>query len=327
MYTPPYSISNEMLIKCMSITEKLGHITSLSSFKRMPTLRHNNKIKSVHSSLVIEANSLSLEQVRDVIAGKTVIGPQREILEVKNAYQAYESIKDFDGYNEQDLLKAHHILLNALDDEAGEYRHHGEGVFQGEKLIFMAPPASQVPFLMKDLFTWLKEDNNTPPLLKSCIFHYEFVFIHPFGDGNGRTARLWQNVLLTKWNPLFEYIPLESSIQKYQSDYYNSISLCHKNGNYNVFIEFILNVIDETLDDVLRSMHKEVHNISDQVNRLLSIMEPGIPLSAHEIMVELNIKSKETLRHSYLNPAIDNGLITMTLPAKPNSKHQKYLKI
>lgn len=326
MYKPLFTITNEMLLRSMSITEKLGRITSFQSLKRMPTLRRNNKIKSIHSSLVIEANSLSLDQVRDVIAGKIVIGPQKEIQEVKNAYKAYEMINEFDEYSEADLLKAHGILTYLTVDESGKYRNHGEGVFNGEQVIFVAPSQDLVPGLMNNLFNWLKNDNETPMLLKSCVFHYEFVFIHPFSDGNGRIVRLWQSVLLTKWNPIFEYIPIESRIQKYQSEYYDKIAECHKNGNSDRFVEFMLRLIDETLDEVIVNVSRETKNISDQVNRLLDVMEPDIPLSANEIMNRLGIKSKETLRARYLNPAIENGLIKMTLPDKPNSKNQRYVK-
>lgn len=315
-----------MLNLTIAITEKIGKINNFSSLKRMPILRKNNKIKSIHSSLAIEANSLSLNQVRDVIDGKVVIGPQTEIQEVKNAYQAYSILNEFDGYSETDLLKSHEILTYLLCEESGRYRTHGEGVYDGEKVIFIAPPHTLVPTLMNDLFDWLKNDNETPILIKSCVFHYEFVFIHPFGDGNGRVARLWQNVLLMKWNSIFEYIPIESYIQKYQSIYYDKISICRKNGNSNDFIEFILQMIDATLEDIILSIEKESKNISDQVNKLLEIMELDIPYSANELMARLNIKTKETLRASYLNPAIENGLVKMTIPNKPNSKNQRYIK-
>ncbi len=326
MYKPPFSISSTMLALSISITEKLGKIATYESLKRMPILRRNNKIMSIHSSLAIEANSLSLDEIRDVISGRIVIGPQKEIQEVKNAYKAYEMIKELHPYSEKDLLKAHEILTYLLINENGTYRNHAEGVFDGNKVIFVAPPHELVPQLMSDLFDWLKNDKDVPLLIKSCVFHYEFVFIHPFVDGNGRTARLWQNVLLTNWNPIFEYIPIESRIQKYQSEYYEAISKCHRNGNSDVFIEFMLKMIDETLEEVLHSIKKEEKNISDQVNKLLEIMEPDIPISANEIMRRLGIKSKETLRSSYLNPALENGLIKMTLPDKPNSKNQKYFK-
>ena len=326
MYKPPFSITNNMLSKCISIAEKLGKISIFNSLKRMPILRKNNRIKSIHSSLAIEANSLSLNQVRDVIMGKTVIGPKKEIQEVKNAYKAYEMINNFDCYNEKDLLKAHETLTYLIENDSGQYRNHAEGVFDGEQVIFVAPSEKFVPALMHDLFDWLKNDLETPMLIKSCVFHYEFVFIHPFSDGNGRTARLWQNVLLMKWNPVFEYIPLESRIQKYQDEYYNSISECHKNGDSNKFIEFMLRLIDESIDEVSNNFVQESKNISEQVNKLLEIMDYDIPLSANEIMRRLDIKSKETLRANYLNPAIENGLVKMTIPDKPSSKNQKYFK-
>ena len=326
MYKPPFDITNKMLSLCISITEKIGKINTYHSLKRMPILRKNYQIKSIHSSLLIEANSLSLNEVRDVIAGKIVVGPQKEIQEVKNAYKAYNMFSEFDGYKEKDLLRAHSILTYLVEEESGIYRNHGEGVVEGDKVIFVAPPEDMVPRLMKNLFEWLNDDEETPILIKSCVFHYEFVFIHPFGNGNGRVARLWQNILLSKWNPLFEYIPLESQIQKYQKIYYDKIAISHINGDSNEFIEFMLLMIDETLELVIAGVQKESRNISDQVNKLLEFMEPDIPYTANELMLRLGIKSKETLRATYLNPAIENGLVKMTIPNKPNSKNQKYVK-
>lgn len=170
MYKPPYDITNKMLKLSISITEKIGLINSFSSLKRMPVLRKNNKIKSIHSSLAIEANSLSLSQVKDVIDGKVVLGPKKEIQEVKNAYLAYSSLNTFDGYLEEDLLRAHSIMTYLIDDESGKYRNHGEGVFDGDKVIFVAPPENMVPTLMNDLFEWLKKDNDTPILIKFAYF-------------------------------------------------------------------------------------------------------------------------------------------------------------
>ena len=326
MYQPPFTITNKALSLCISITEKIDQINNYQSLKRMSILRKNNKIKSIHSSLAIEANSLSLIQVKDVIDGKIVIGPQKEIQEVKNAYNLYNMFDKLDCFNEKDLLKAHGILTYLIDEESGKYRNHSEGVFDGDKVIFVAPPENMVPTLMKDLFEWLRNDKETPLLIKSCVFHYEFLFIHPFGDGNGRTARFWQNLLLSNWNNVFEYIPLESQIYKYQNEYYNKIAICHKNGNSNEFIEFILLMINEVLDEVIVNTQNESRHISEQVNKLLEVMEDDTPYSANELLTLLNIKSKETLRASYLNPALENGLTKMTLPDKPNSKNQKYIK-
>ena len=327
MYKPPFYITTKMLDSCISISQKIERISSYHSLKRMPTLRRNNRIESIHSSLAIEANSLSLDQVKDVINGNPVIGPQKEIDEVKDALKAYEIIEEYDPFKEKDLLKAHKLIAKTIDKECGRYRSHSEGVIDEKgTVIHIAPSEKMVPSLMGDLFNWLKKDKDTPLLIKSCIFHYEFVFIHPFGDGNGRTARLWQNVLLMKWNNLFEYIPIESHIYKYQKEYYASIDKSNKAGNSNLFIEFMLQMIDQTIDDVLKSVNQETKNISEQVNRLLDVMDFDIPLSANELMTRLGIKSKETLRGSYLNPAIENGLVKMTIPDKPNSKNQKYFK-
>ena len=327
MYKPPFTITNTMLNYSISISQKIEKVFSYQSLKRMPMLRRNNRIESIHSSLAIEANSLSLNQVRDVIDGVAVIGSQKEINEVKDAYEAYSIIEKYDGFKEKDLLKAHGVIARSIDKECGKYRSHPEGVIDERgNVVHVAPSEKMVPSLMAELFEWLKKDKDTPILIKSCIFHYEFVFIHPFGDGNGRMARLWQNVLLMKWNNLFEYIPIESHIFKYQNDYYKSIDKSNKAGNSNDFIEFMLKMIDETVDEVLNSVNHESRNISEQVNKLLEVMDFDIPLTANEIMRRLGIKSKETLRGSYLNPAIENGLVKMTIPDKPNSKNQKYYK-
>ena len=326
MYMPPFNITNKMLELCIRITDKLGSLNSFQSLNRMPILRRNNKIKSVHSSLAIESNSLSLNQVRDVINGKTVLGPQKEIQEVKNAYEAYNMIDKLNYVSQKDLLKAHGVMTYLVDDESGKYRNHPEGVFDGERVIFIAPPSDMIHTLMNDLFDWLENDLETPILIKSCIFHYEFVFIHPFGDGNGRMARLWQNLILSKWKPLFEYMPIESLIQKYQAEYYDAIAKCNINGDSNIFIEFMLQMIEKTIDEILVGAKKESRNISEQVNKLLEVMEPDIPYSANELMERLGIKSKETLRGSYLNPALENGLVKMTIPNKVSSKNQKYIK-
>ena len=326
MHMPPFNITSKMLELCISITDKLGSLNSFQSLNRMPILRRNNKIKSIHSSLAIESNSLSLNQVRDVINGKTVLGPQKEIQEVKNAYEAYNMLDQLNHTSQKDLLKTHGVMTYLVDDESGRYRNHPEGVFDGDRVIFIAPPSDMIHSLMNDLFDWLENDLETPILIKSCIFHYEFVFIHPFGDGNGRMARLWQNLILSKWKPVFEYMPIESLIQKYQSEYYDAIAKCNNNGNSNVFIEFMLQMIEKTIDEILVGVKKESRNISEQVNKLLEVMEPDIPYSANELMERLGIKSKETLRGSYLNPALENGLVKMTLPNKVNSKNQKYIK-
>ena len=204
-YKPPFTITNSILSHVASASEKVGRITVMSNMENKPHLRKNNRIKSIHSSLKIEANSLSLSQVRDVINGKLVLGEAKEIQEVKNAYNAYEKIAEIDPYSIEELKKFHGIMTKYIVEESGDFRSGEEGVFNGEECIFMAPPARFVPQLMNELFDWMKEvKDQMHPLILSSVFHYEFVFIHPFTDGNGRMARLWHTAILAKWNPIFE---------------------------------------------------------------------------------------------------------------------------
>ena len=317
MYSPSFSITNEMVYLISEISDKLGRISNYKDFESRAHLRRNNRIKSIHSSLAIEANSLSMDEVRAVINGKSVIGPQKEIQEVKNAYSAYEQIGSFDPYSIEDLKRLHGILTKFIVDESGEFRHGEEGVFDGDKCIFMAPPAHLVPRLMDDLFGWMQnEKTSIHPLILSSVFHYEFVFIHPFADGNGRMARLWQTALLSMWKPVFQYLPIESHVYKFQTEYYNAISKCHVAGNSDAFIEFMLTMINSSLDEVMQQAASSNSGISEQVKRLLSVMEYGEAYTAKRIMELLGLKSKEALRKNYLNPAINEGLVIMSEPDK-----------
>lgn len=254
-YKPPFTITNSILSHVASVSEKVGRITVMSNMENKPHLRKNNRIRSIHSSLKIEANSLSLSQVRDVINGKLVLGEAKEIQEVKNAYNAYEKIAEIDPYSIEELKKFHGIMTKYIVEESGDFRSGEEGVFNGEECIFMAPPARFVSQLMNELFGWMKEvKDQMHPLILSSVFHYEFVFIHPFTDGNGRMARLWHTAILAKWNPIFEYIPIESQIEKFQDDYYDAIAKCHVEGESTVFIEFMLTQIDNILEELLNQM-------------------------------------------------------------------------
>ena len=308
--------------------EKIGKLDSYSNLDKTPYLRKQTKIISVHSSVAIENNPLSLEQVKDVINGKLVIGKQKDIQEVKNAYKAYEMLKDINPYSIDDLKKVHGVMTFLVEKVSGEFRNTPEGVFdENGNCIFVCPPGDRVNSLMIDLFKWLNDNKDKiHPLILSSIFHYEFVFIHPFTNGNGRMVRLWQNSILYKWKDVFEYLPIESKIHKYQDEYYNSIAECHKNANSNVFIEFMLKMIDETLDEAISTSYLPLSNETININKLLSIMEANKPMTANEIMEKLSIKSKETLRGQYLNPAIKQGLVNLTIPDKPTSKNQMYYK-
>lgn len=327
-YEPPFTITNSILAHVASISEKLGRITLLSDMETKPHLRKNNRIKSIHSSLKIEANSLSLNQVRDVINGKLVVGEQKEIQEVKNAYSAYEKISEINPYSIKDLKCFHGIMTKYLVEESGDFRVGQEGVFNGEQCIFMAPPAQFVPQLMEELFNWMKRSQReVHPLILSSVFHYEFVFIHPFADGNGRMARLWHTAILSKWKPIFEYIPLESQIEKFQEDYYDAIAKCHMAGESTLFIEFMLEQIDKILDEFSIQFSRNNEQLSEYVKKLLEIMEYDVPYTSNLLMEKLNLKSKEGFRRNYLHPAMEMNLIRMTIPDKPNSRNQRYVKI
>lgn len=327
-YKPPFTITNEILSYVSSISEKIGRITAIGNLEARPHLRKNNRIKSIHSSLKIEANSLSLGEVRDVINGKTVLGEQKEIQEVKNAYAAYEKFSEIDPYNIRDLKRFHSIMTKYVVEESGDFRRGEEGVFNSDQCIFMAPPARLVPQLMDSLFNWMKEANNSVhPLILSSIFHYEFVFIHPFSDGNGRMARLWHTAILSKWKPVFEYIPIESQIEKFQDEYYDAIAKCHADGESTFFIEFILSQIDKILGDISIQVSESDEYISEAVKKLLEVMEYDIPYTSKILMEKLGLKSKEGFRRNYLRPAIDMNLICMTIPDKPNSRNQRYVKV
>jgi len=327
-YEPPYTITNEILSYVSSISEKIGRITAASSLEARPHLRKNNRLKSIHSSLRIEANSLSLGQVRDVINGKPVLGEQKEIQEVKNAYAAYERLAEIEPYSIQSLKQFHGIMTKYVVEESGAFRHGEEGVFHGEQCIFMAPPARLVPQLMDELFHWMGEsEGKIHPLILSSVFHYEFVFIHPFSDGNGRMARLWHSAILSKWKPVFEYIPIESQIEKFQEGYYDAIARCHVEGSSTIFIEFMLSRIDKALDEISEQLRDDTEQLSECSKKLLEVMEYDIPYTSSALMRKLGLSSREGFRRNYLRPALDENLIRMTIPDKPNSRNQRYVRL
>ena len=323
-YEPPFEITNRMLNRVSSISEKLGRIETWRTLERQPHLRRNNRIQSVHSSLKIEANSLSLDNVRDVLNEREVIGPAKEIQEVKNAFAAYDQIDAVDPYSLDDLLRLHGVMTRLTVEESDVFRSGAEGVYRGGVCIHIAPPPEMVPPLMRQLFDWIAaRRGEIHPLILSSVFHYEFVFIHPFRDGNGRMARLWQTALLSRWNPLFEYIPIESQIERFQDGYYDAIAVSTSEGSSTAFVEFMLDRIDEVLDRVIA---QERGGQTEQVKRLLAAMEYDTPYTAAALMRLLGLKSRDALRNNYLNPAIEEGLIQMTVPDKPTSRNQKYIK-
>lgn len=264
---PPYEITSLILKYISTISEKIGVINAKYLVKTNPTLRKQNKIKTIHSSLSIEGNVMSEQQITAILENKRVVGPEKDITEVMNALHVYKNLNTIKHYSEKDFLKAHSILMKSLIDNPGKYRTKGVGIVKGSKVEHIAPPYQNVPFLMKDLFDYLK-DKSEITLIKSCVFHYEMEFIHPFMDGNGRMGRLWQTVILKHEYPIFEFIPFETLISTNQSAYYNALSISDKEGKSTRFIEYMLSIIDESLNELLQNSVKKL-SAEDRVQLFL----------------------------------------------------------
>ncbi len=247
---PPYDITKRILKLISSISEKIGEVNANYLSKQSPQLRKQNRIKTIHSSLQIEGNTLSEEQITALIENKRVIGPEKDVLEVLNAIKVYEKLEEFKFSSDKSFLKAHFQLMNGLIESAGKYRKQGVGIVKGTKVEHIAPPFENVPYLMKDLFEYLN-DVEELTLIKSCVFHYEMEFIHPFLDGNGRMGRLWQTLILMTEYPFFEFLPFETLISKTQDEYYESLALSDQSGKSTYFIEYMLEVIDKSLENLL----------------------------------------------------------------------------
>ena len=246
MYIPPFTVSAEAINLIAEISGQIERYAIRLEQEDGLRLRKVNRIKTIHSSLAIEGNTLSEDQVRDIIDGKTVVAPIKEIQEVKNAIATYNLYPTLNPYSVKDLLKAHGVMMQALIDDAGRFRRGGVGVFSEQGLVHMAPPAERVPFLMDDLFAWLQSSKDHL-LIRSCVFHYEFEFIHPFIDGNGRTGRMWQSLILGRLHPLFEHLPVENMVYANQQAYYDAITASTHAGQSGPFIDFMLNEIYKTL--------------------------------------------------------------------------------
>jgi Fic family protein len=254
------------------------------------------------------------------------LGKQEDIQAAKNAFAAYKMISRIDAYDISSLLKVHRIMMSGLIADAGSFRSKGVGIFDfANNLVHMAPPAKIVFDNMRNLFVWLKT-SDTNILIKSCVFHYEFEFIHPFSDGNGRMGRLWQTVILSKWKPIFEWIPIESIIKDNQEAYYKAIECSTKKSTSTPFIEFMLLCINDAIKDIVMNSRSHYKHISRQVNALMEVIDV-YPQSTNELMEKLHLKSKDSFRNHYIKPALEAGLIAMTSPDKPRSRNQGYYKI
>ncbi|MCW7753442.1 Fic family protein [Desulfobotulus sp. H1] len=316
-YQPPYTITPLIVNLVAKISEAIGRRTVLTDQAKVLRLRRINRVRTIHASLAIEGNTLSEAQITAILEGKRVIAPPREVQEVKNALAAYDRFHIWKPNVEKNLLEAHRILMSGLIDETGMYRQGGVGVMAGKQVIHMAPPAEQVPYLMADLFRWLAA-TDAHPLIACSVFHYAFEFIHPFADGNGRMGRLWQSLILARWNALFADIPVESLIFQHQTAYYQAIQESTRQSDASPFVVFMLRMI---LDTVRTSTPEVTQEVTPEV-RLLSVLTSE--MTRQQLKETLGLKDNEHFRKAYLLPALDAGLIEMTLPDKPRSSKQKY---
>ena len=334
-YQPPYQITPSILSLVADISEQLGRWSALlgdADDALSPQLRRGNRIRTIQASLAIEHNSLTLEQVTAVLDGKRVLGLPREIQEVRNAFAAYEKLPYWQPHNPKHLLTAHGLLMQGLVDDAGQWRQAGVGIYREQQLMHMAPPPSQVARLMSDLLAWL-ENSAVHPLVASCIFHYEFEFIHPFSDGNGRMGRLWQTLILPKWKAALAYLPVETVICHQQADYYAALSAADKASDATGFIEYMLQALLAAMQEVVLAQVSEAEAPSwHQVGTKLGLNADQVQLLEHiegemsllELMDILKRSDRTKFRQQILTPLLDAGLVESTIPDKPTSSKQKY---
>ena len=310
MYKPPFEITSRIIELISKISEKIGEINSLDNSPFNIKLRKENRIKTIHSSLAIENNSLSLKQITAIIDGKRVLGNPNEIKEVKNSIQAYDLLLSLNPYNEKDLLKAHRLMMQDLVERNGKYRTEGVGIFDGKKVVHMAPPAKRVPELMGDLFEWVKT-SDVHPLIKSCIFHYEFEFIHPFQDGNGRMGRLWQTVILKEWKEVFAWLPVETLIKENQKEYYNVLGVSDSAANSTKFIEFMLELISNTIEEIIKTENKVTVKVTQKVTvnqqKIIDAIKSNPYVTQKELVDIVGITRKNIIAN--MKKLQENGLI------------------
>lgn len=265
---PPYSLTSKILKLVSEVSHKIGEVNASFLTKQSPELRKRNRIRTIQASLAVEGNTLSIDQITAILENKRVLGPAKDIKEVANAIEVYGQLNKFNPFIQKSFFAAHKILMKGLIKNAGQYRNSGAGILKGSKIAHLAPPAGNVPFLMKNLFTYLKKSDELV-LIKSCVFHYEMEFIHPFSDGNGRMGRLWQTLLLIQQYPVFEFLPFETLISKNQKKYYQALSASDKEGESTFFIEFMLKILSDSLDELLKERSGPISS-SDRVRIFLA---------------------------------------------------------
>ena len=300
IYQPPYHLNDAMLALVAEIAVLLGDWQRQSGAALVPQLRRGNRIRTIQASLAIEQNTLTLAQVTAVLDGKPVIGQPREILEVRNAFRAYEGLSKWQPEKLPHLLAAHARMMAGLADDAGQLRQQGVGVYRGKKLVHMAPPPSQVPRLMQDLLAWLKR-TKAHPLIASCAFHYELAFIHPFSDGNGRICRLWQTLILSHWQPTLAYLPVESVIKTRQAKYYQALAKSDAASDCSSFVEFMLSTIKSALQQaVSHETTQEIKHLTTQETtreKLLQLLREAPQFNRDQLAAQLSISANGVKYH------------------------------
>lgn len=305
---PPYNITSAILHLVATISEKIGEINATHLHKPPAELRKSNRIKTIQASLEIEGNTLSIEQITAIVENKRVLGPQKDILEVKNAIAVYEKLNEFNPNSIQSLLHAHTLLMKGLIDKAGKLRTRSVGIVKGSAITHIAPPGDMVKPLMNDLFRYLKSSKDLA-LIKSCVFHYELEFIHPFMDGNGRIGRLWQTVILKNQYPVFEYLPIETIVKQRQQQYYEALSKSDKSGYSTIFIEFMLGIILESLEELLSQQNRTLLS-SDRVSFFSSIVGKQV-FTRKDYLRQFKEISQATASRD-LKEAVEQGILIKT---------------
>ncbi|WEJ73699.1 Fic family protein [Pseudomonas sp. PSE14] len=337
IYQPPLTLTPAMFSLVAELAERIGRLAAGQERSLTPQLRRGNRIRTIQASLAIENNTLSVEQVTALLEGRRVLGLPREIQEVRNAFRAYEQLPQWRADSVADLLAAHGCLLEGLIDEAGRFRQGGVGIYREQMLLHMPPPASRVPLLVEQLLGWLGR-TDWHPLIASCVFHYEFEFIHPFSDGNGRMGRLWQTLLLGRWNPVLAYLPVETVIHARQASYYAALAESDRQAEATPFVLFMLQALLSAVDEVAVAGEADSRSdlvsdpvsdpvdgeIEPSVRRLLSLFQPGDVLKIGDMMGRLSLSHRTSFRNNYLNPALTAGWLEMTQPDSPRSPTQGY---
>ncbi len=314
---PPYHVTNRILQLITAISEKIGEINASHLSKPPAELRKSNKIRTIQSSLEIEGNTLSIEQVTAILEGKKVLGPKKDILEVKNAIAVYDRLNEFKAHNLPSLLKAHKIMMDGLVEFPGKIRSKSVGIAKGAIITHIAPAGTMVKALLNDLFAYLKISKDLA-LIKSCVFHYEFEFIHPFMDGNGRIGRLWQTLLLKEQHPVFEFLPIETLITKKQDMYYRALSLSDQSGGSTIFIEFMLNIILGSLEELLAGQNSSLTGI-DRIILFKSVVGKD-PFTRKDYLRNYKEISTATASRD-LQAGVKKGVLTRTGDKRNSAYH------